>query len=183
MKIGLNRFGSLVSVAAVGVALCLACSSTPTSDIRIHSAVDAKANIAGYKSYAWDTNAGLLQDRTGMWAPKDIDTQAEVQFLIDKKLRDRGMTVVQASPDLLVFTLIVADVKDLEQIKAKGGEAAAGLDPVGKGALLVELVDGHTGKTVWIGAADGEVRGSNSVEVGKERLAYAVDKIFETLPH
>jgi hypothetical protein len=183
MKIGRNRFGSLVSIAAVGVALCLSCASTPTSDIRVHSAADPKSNLAAYKSYAWDTNAGLLHDRTGMWVPKDIDTQAEVQFLIDKKLRDRGMTVVQESPDLLVLTLILADVKELEEIKAKGGQAVAGLDPVGKGALVVELIDSHTGKTIWLGAAEGEVRGSNSVEVSKERLAYAVDKLFERLPH
>jgi hypothetical protein len=56
-------------------------------------------------------------------------------------------------------------------------------DPVGKGALIVELVDGHTGKTVWLGAAEGDLRGSNSLEVAKERLAYAVDKLFDRLPH
>ncbi|HEY3252463.1 MAG TPA: DUF4136 domain-containing protein [Polyangiaceae bacterium] len=183
MKIVINRFSSRASVVALSVALCLSCASTPTSDIRVHSAVDSKSNIAGYKSYAWDLNAGMLKDRTGFWVPKDMDTQAEVQFLIDKKLRDRGMTVVQESPDLLVSMLIAADVKEVEQMKTKHGDAVAGLDPVGKGALLVELVDSQTGKTVWLGAAEGDVRGSNSVEVSKQRLAYAVDKLFEQLPH
>jgi len=182
MKSVVNRFSSLVFGAALGVALCLSCSSTPTSDIRVHSAVDTKSNFAGYKSYAWDTNAGVLKDRTGMWIPKDMDTQSEVQFLIDKKLRDRGLTVAQESPDLLVSMLIAADVKEVEEIKTKKGDAVAGLDPVGKGALLVELVDFHTGKTVWLGAAEGDVRGSNSLEVAKQRLAYAVDKLFERLP-
>jgi hypothetical protein len=115
--------------------------------------------------------------------PKDLDTQSEVQFLIDKKLRDRGMTVAQSSPDLIVSMLIVADVKEVEEIKTKHGDAVAGLDPVGKGALLVELVDSQTGKTVWLGAAEGDVRGSNSVEVAKQRLAYAVDQLFDRLPH
>ena len=183
MKIVVNGFSSLVSVAALSVALCLSCASTPTSDIRVHSAADAKSNMAGYKSYAWDTNAGLLRDQTGVWVPKDMDTQAEVQFLIDKKLRDRGMTVAKESPDLLVSMLIAADVKEVEQMKTKHGDAVAGLDPVGKGALLIELVDSQTGKTVWLGAAEGDVRGSNSVEVSKQRLAYAVDKLFEQLPH
>jgi len=182
MKIVLNRFASLVSSVVLGAALCLSCASTPTSDIRVHSAVDSKSNIAGYKSYAWDLSAGVIQDRTGMWVPKDMDTQAEVQFLIDKKLRDRGMTVAQSSPDLLVSLLIVADVKQVEEIKAKRGEAVTGLDPVGQGALLVELVDSQTGHTVWLGAAEGNVRGSNSVEVSKQRLAYAVDKLFDGLP-
>jgi hypothetical protein len=183
MKMNRDRFTSLISIAALGAALCLSCSSTPTSDIRVHSAADAKSNIAAYKAYAWDTNAGLYRDQTGMWAPKDIDAQAEVKFLVDKKLRERGMTEVQQSPELLVLTLIVADVKQLEEIKAKGGEAATHLDPVGKGALLLELVDAKTAKTVWLGAAEGEIRWSNSVEVSKERLAYAVDKLFDQLPH
>jgi len=182
MKNVVNRFSSLVCSAALSVTFCLSCASTPTSDIRVHSAVDSKANIAGYKSYAWDTNAGVLRDQTGMWVPKDMDTQAEVQFLIDKKLRDRGLTVVQDSPDLLVSMLIAADVKQVEEIKSKHGNAVAGLDPVGKGALLVELVDSQTGLTVWLGAAEGDVRGTNSVEVAKQRLAYAVDKLFEQLP-
>jgi hypothetical protein len=125
----------------------------------------------------------VLQDRTGVWVPKNIDTQSEVQFLIDKKLRDRGLTVAKESPDLIVSMLIAADVQEVEQMKNKHGDAVAGLDPVGKGALLVELVDFRTGKTVWLGAAEGDVRGSNTVEVSKQRLAYAVDQLFDRLPH
>jgi hypothetical protein len=76
----------------------------------------------------------------------------------------------------------LADVKELQALKDKHGEVVGSLDPVGQGALVVELVDSQTGKTVWLGAAEGEVRGSNSVEVAKERLAYAVDKLFDKLP-
>jgi len=182
MNIVFYRLSSMLSVAALSAVLCLSCASTPTSDIHVHSAIDAKANLAAYKSYAWDMNAGVLQDSTGAWTRKDVDTQSEVQFLIDKKLRERGMTQVQASPDLLISTLILADVKQLEEIKSKHGDVASTMDPVGQGALLVELVDSQTGKTVWLGAAEGEVRGSNSVEVAKQRLAYAVDKLFDKLP-
>jgi hypothetical protein len=33
-----------------------------------------------------------------------------------------------------------------------------------------------------MGAAEGEIRQSRSVEDGKKRLAYAVDKMFSQLP-
>ena len=46
MKIVLNRIISLLSVATLGAALCLSCASTPTSDIKVHSAADAKSNLA-----------------------------------------------------------------------------------------------------------------------------------------
>jgi len=177
-----NRLSSIMSVAALSAALCLSCASTPTSDIKVHSAADAKANIGAYKSYAWDLNAGVIQDRTGAWTPKDLDVQSEVQFLIDKKLRDRGMTQAQSAPELIVSVLILADVKELEQMKDKHGEVVGSLDPVGKGALVVELVDSQTGKTVWLGAAEGDIRGSNTTEVAKKRLAYAVDEMFAKLP-
>ena len=48
---------------------------------------------------------------------------------------------------------------------------------------MVELIDAETEKTVWIGGAKGDIRGSTSAEVSKQRLAYAVDELFATLPH
>lgn len=171
--------GALAS--AVG-ALAVGCASTPTSDIRVHSAADKKANIREYKSYAWYESDQLLNDRTGVWVPKDVDTQAEVEYLVNDTLRKRGLTEVQGDPDLLVSALLVADIRDVEEIKSKRGDSVTTFDPVGKGALLIELIDAETGKTVWLGGAEGDVRESRSVEEGKERLAYAVDKLFDELP-
>ena len=170
-------------VPVLGVALSLSCSSASTADIQIHSAVDSKANIAGYKSFAWAGSGALLHDRTGAWVPKDADAQSEVEFLVDKNLRARGLTVVQDKPDLFVSLLIVADVREVQEIKEKRGEGISSFDPVGQGALVVELIDAETGKTVWLGGAEGEVRNSRSVEESKQRLAYAVDKLFAQLPN
>lgn len=174
---------ALSFVVLAGAAPLAACASaTPTSDIRVHSAADTKANLGAYKSYAWHSSEGLLLDRTGVWTAKDVDAQAEIMYLVNKGLRERGMTVARDQPDLLVSLLIVADVNDIEAIKNERGEALSGFDPVGQGALIVELIDADTGKTVWMGGAEGEVRGSRSLDEGKERLSYAVDKLFEQMP-
>jgi len=178
-----GALSAIITVAGLSFgAATTACSSTPTSDIHVHSAADAKANLGEYKSYAWNASAGMLRDRTGIFVPKDVDTQAEVIYLVDKNMRDRGMTQAREQPDLLVSLLFVADVKDVEEIKSSRGAALTTLDPIGEGALLIELIDAETGKTVWLGGAEGEVRGSRTAEESKERLAYAVDKLFETLP-
>ncbi len=179
---GILRAFALFGSLALGVGLSSACSSVPTSDIRVHSAADAKANLAAYHSYAWYDSGGILQDRTGVWVPKDIDTKAEVQFLVDQQLRKREIVLAPSEPDLLVSLLFVADVGDVEEIKSKRGDGLTTFDPVGQGALLVELIDAETGKTVWLGGAEGEVRGSRTTEESKTRLAYAVDKIFDELP-
>jgi hypothetical protein len=171
--------GSLASAIGLGSACG---SSTATGDIRVRSAADTKANLEAYRSFAWFESGGVLQDRTGVWIDKDVDAKAEVEFLVDQKLRNRGLAAAPNEPDLLVSLLIVADVNDVEEIKSKRGDSLTTFDPVGTGALIVELIDAETGKTVWMGGAEGEIRQSRSVEQGKERLAYAVDKLFEKFP-
>jgi hypothetical protein len=168
--------------AVVAGALAAACQSVPTSDIKVHTAVDRKANIKAYKSYAWYGSGGLLVDRTGAWVPKDADAQADVEFFVDKSLRERGLVASREKPELLVGLLLVADVKDVQKIADSRGADLNKVDPVGEGTLLVELIDAQTGKTVWLGGAEAEVRGSRSVEDGRKRLAYAVDKMFAQLP-
>jgi hypothetical protein len=176
-----RHFVAFATASLLG-SLSLGCASTQTSDIRVHSAADKKANIKAYKSYAWYESDQLIHDRTGVWVPKDVDTQAEVEFLVNDTLRKRGLTEVQGEPDLLVSVLIVADIRDVEEIKNKRGEGVTTFDPVGQGALLIELIDSETGKTVWLGGAEGDVRESRTAAESKERLAYAVDKLFDELP-
>lgn len=178
----LTRYFTVFAAVSLLGAASAGCASTPTSDIRVHSAADAKTNIKAYKSYAWYESDQVISDRTGVWVPKDVDTQAEVEFLVNDTLRKRGLTEVQGDPDLLVSVLIVADIRDVEEIKSKRGEGVTTFDPVGQGALLIELIDSETGKTVWLGGAEGDVRESRTAEESKQRLAYAVDKLFDQLP-
>jgi hypothetical protein len=166
-------------LGALGTA---SCASTPTSDIHVHSAADRKTNFHGYRSFAWFAQAHMLNDRTGVWVPRDHDPQAEVKFLIDKKLRGLGLTEGKENPDLWVSLLIVADVNDVEEIKSSRGTQLESFDPVGSGALVVELIDAQTGKTIWMGGAEGELRGSRSVAESNDRLAYAVDKLLDQVP-
>jgi len=163
-------------------ALAIGCASSTTSDIQVRTAADSKASLSGYKSFAWFASQSVLHDRTGVWVPKDADTQSEVEFLVDKGLREHGLSVAQEHPDLFVSLMIVADVRDVQELQHTRGDGLSTFDPVGKGALLVELIDAETGKTVWLGGAQGDVRQSRSSEETKERLAYAVDQIFAQLP-
>jgi hypothetical protein len=172
---------SLVAVLSLALAAS-SCAKTPTSDIHVHSAADAKTNFKGYKTYTWYGTMGVLRDQTGTWMPRDRDTVAELKFLIDKKMRELGLAEAKEVADLQVGMLIVADVQQLEQIQAERAQEVTGFEPVGKGALVVELIDNDTGKTVWMGGAEGEARGSYTVEQSNERLAYAIDKLFDELP-
>jgi hypothetical protein len=159
-----------------------ACTHAKTDDIHVHSAADVKTNFKGYKTYGWYGSLSVLQDQTGTWVPRDRDVMAEVKFLVDKKMRELGLVEVKSNPDLLVGMLIVADVQQLQKLEDERGQAVAGFERVGKGALVVELVDAETNKTVWLGGAEGEAHGGYSTKQSNERLAYAVDKLFDELP-
>ena len=172
----------LAVVVLAGALSAFSCSKTKTNDIQVHSAADAKTNFKGYKSYAWYGGVAAMRDNTGMWIPRDRDAMAEVKFLIDKRLRDMGLTEARDQPDLWVSMLIVGDVQEMKKIKEERGQSLDTFEPVGQGALVVELIDGSTGKTVWLGDAVGEARQSYTTKQSNERLAYAVDRMFDELP-
>src|SRR5690349_10163138 len=75
-----------------------ACSSSSTADIQIHTAVDHKANLSGYKSFAWHSSETVLHDSTGVWVPRGADLQSEIEFLVDKGLREKGLAVGKEQP-------------------------------------------------------------------------------------
>jgi hypothetical protein len=171
-----------VLLAAPLPALLGACSSVSTSDIHVQSASDAKTDLTGYKTFAWSKSDSLLLDRTGVWAEKDFDARQEIEFLVDQALRRHGLVVSQGDPDLWVDLSILAEVQDVEETKTKRREGVT-FDPVGEGALVVELIDAETEKTVWIGGARGDIRHSRTADESKQRLSYAVDEMFKELPH
>jgi hypothetical protein len=108
------------------------------------------------KTFSWLGTASTVVDLTGVWAEKDFDARTEIHFLVDQALRNHGLTISQGEPDLLVDLSILAEVNDVEEKvedeRAKRRDAVP-FDPVGEGALIVELIDAETAKTVWIGGA------------------------------
>ena len=116
-----------------------------------------------------------------MWAPKAYDVGAELKLIVDRELRERGWAE-SAQADVLVTLLVVADVKQLEEIKLNRAQDMAEFVVVGEGAILIELSDAQTGKTVWMGAAGGETRSDYTTEQSKKRLAFAVKQLFNLLP-
>ena len=78
------------------------CATGVTKDIMVKTDSDPKANLAGYKSYAWLGSAAIVFDDKGRWEPPQFDADAEIKFLIDRELRNRGMTEDSANPDLVI---------------------------------------------------------------------------------
>ena len=54
-----------------------ACTSPLVKDIEVDAEADPKANLAGYKTYAWLGSAAILYDPKGRWEPPQFDADAD----------------------------------------------------------------------------------------------------------
>ena len=166
----------LLMLAATG------CGSSLTADIKAESAADEKVNFSGMKSYAWYGGLGALQDDTELWAQPGFDMTQECKFVIDRELRKKGFSESASDPDVFVAFVLVADVNQVRKIDAERGENVENLEGIGKGALLIELIDAETAKTIWLGGATAKVSSKYSDEERKQRLDYAVTELIAQLP-
>jgi len=143
---------------------------------------DPKANISGYKSYAWLGSAAIVFDDEGQWEPPEFDADSEIKFLIDRELRDHGMSEDSVNPDLIVAFAAGIDMDTME-LKSNPEDDLEVLENVPMGALTVILIDAETGFAIWAGVATAEIQEDATTESVKQRLDYAVSEMFAKLPH
>ncbi len=142
---------------------------------------DAKANLKGYKTYAWLVSAQILYDPAGQWEPPQFDADAEVKWLIDRELRKRGMTEVAANPDIIIGFVAGVDMEALELTENPETKLVK-VKNIPKGALALIFIDASTGYPIWIGSAEGNIQEKPSTETVRKRLDYAVSEMFKLLP-
>lgn len=167
------------ALAALLFVLMSACS-TLTQDIEVDAEADPKANLAAYKTYAWLGSAAILYDPRGKWEPPQFDADAEIKFLIDRELRNRGIKEVAVKPDLIVGFAAGIDMEALELVEDKETKLQM-LQNVPSGSLVIVLIDGTTGNPVWAGAAVADVQQEISSEDVRKRLDYAVSQMFKLM--
>ena len=166
---------------AAVILLLAACTTAPTSDIRVEAEADPKASFSGYKTYAWFAAAQILFDPEGQWEPRDVDIDAEVQFIINSELRKRGMSEVSSHPDMLVAYAAGVDMTTLG-LKENPESKEKLLANIPKAGLIVALIDADTGYVIWLGEAVGEVQEQADQATVRARIEYAVREMFRLLP-
>lgn len=170
----------IYTALAVLLFLFMTGCSTLTQDIEVDAEADPKANLAGYKTYAWLGSAAILNDPRGQWEPPQFDADAEIKFLIDRELRNRGIKEVGVNPDLIVGFAAGIDMEALELVENKETKLQM-LKNVPQGSLVVVLIDGVTGNPVWASAAVADVQQKISSDDVRKRLDYAVTKMFKLM--
>jgi len=161
--------------------LVAGCATIDTSDIKIDSAADPTVKFSGYTSYAWLGSASILYDPAGQWEPPGFDADAEISFLIDGELRQRGLSENSANPDLIVAFAAGVDMAAIIE-KIDPDSKVASLENVPEGGLVVVLIDAYTGVPVWVGIATAEIQQNSDQDTIKQRLQYAVSSMFKEIP-
>lgn len=168
--------GMLVLALVLG-----ACANPLTKNINVDSQVSDTADFSAIKTYRWLASAQILNDPKGQWEPRGLDSDAEIRFLINRELRARGITEVDANPDVFVAYIGGVDMDSMEWQKDPKTDMQV-LKAQPEGALAIVLVDAQTGDPVFGGVASDRVESEQTVENARIRLDYAVTQIFRRMP-
>lgn len=170
MKLHTLLLSLLLSASILGCA-------TVTKDIKVDAESDPTVNLAGYQTYAWLVSAEIVNDAHGNWEPPGFDADAELRFLINRELRNKGLQEVTTRPDL--FIAFAAGINmDVFEISSKPESEMYTIKNAPKGALVVVMIDPATRNPVWAGSAVGDVKPARKSDEVSKRLAYAVKTMF-----
>ena len=149
---------------------------TETSDIKVASQKSSKADLSGYKSYAWFVSANVLVDDNAQYVARGYDVDAYVKNAIQQQLDKKGKLEDNSEPDFLLSYISGLNMDSV--IEKVDEEGKAYLKTLPKTAIAVVMIDGSNGRLIWTGVAKGEFLDKLSDEESRERIDYAIKKMF-----
>lgn len=148
------------------------------------------APVAGAVEYTFDREADFLSFRTYSLREGTVAYRLEAEKLIQdavrRELEARGLESSEDSPDLLVYTYVLADRQTSEKLAdpdywefITGGNSRTAWD-FGAGTLVIDIVDAETGEVVWRAVSAGTVKGP--FEKMRKRIEKSIAKMFLQYP-
>ncbi|RUM69720.1 MAG: hypothetical protein DSZ09_05255 [Sulfurovum sp.] len=152
---------------------------TSTKDINVEQATSKKVDMKGYKTYAPLLAGGMLIDSKGTWVPRNMDLDAEIQYMTKKELDKRGKKQVLTNPDFYVTYVVGVDMDTVEEKVSKKDQVT--LSNIPSAALALIFIDAQTNEVIWMAEADGELKQNLSDKKVKQRLDRTIKKMFRGL--
>jgi hypothetical protein len=150
-----------------------------TNDIDVESVTNEKANLKAYKNYQFLEESGFVEsDKRGGLKGGSEKTAALIEEIINARLQERGKTPVAQNPD---FYVVYIGGTDKDAVKVKLDENGKKIvESAPEAALLIMLIDAHTGSVLRLSTAEGELK-SLPAQQQKERIEYAVKKMLKEI--
>lgn len=152
---------------------------TSTKDIDVAQATSKKVDMKGYKTYAPLLPSGILIDSQGAWVPRNMDMNAEIQYMTKKELDKRGKKQVLTNPDFYVTYVVGVDMDSVKQKVSKRDQVT--LSQVPSTALALIFIDAQTNQVIWMAEAAGELKQNLSDAKVKKRIDRTIKKMFRGL--
>ena len=173
----MNKLRSVFSLVFI---IMLSACVTTTADIEVSAAADPKAKLSGYKTYSWLAAGAWLVDPSDKWQPPGFTAGDTTKDLIDREMGKRAFTLTDKDPDLTVAFLIGINM-EATKFRTDPELATKLLRNVPQGSLGIVLIDAETGYVIWMAQATADIQKHASDDLVRERLDYAVTKMFEQL--
>jgi uncharacterized protein DUF4136 len=185
---GMSRLGRSVVAALWGCAalFTLALVAAPALALDVKTDNDKTADFSHRKTYAW---------KTGTEAPNPL-TEQKIHMAVDAALRAKGLTPVDANPDLWVVTH--ASVTSEERINVEtfgygggwgwngwyawGPATTVRIANTETGVLLVDILDGPEAKLIWRGIAHDTLPDIPNPDKVAKKVTSAVTRMFKAFP-
>jgi hypothetical protein len=162
---------------ALTCALALIALPAIVSAQKVRTDFDPSVDFSAFKTFAWTD---------GTPSPNPFGEQ-RIHQIVEAALVAKGLTRVDAHPDLLVATHVVTqERKELTTYgyggswRWGGGTATTTVDTYTEGTLAVDLVNATTKQLVWRGV--GTDTASDKAEKNTKKVQKAVDKMFTNYP-
>jgi hypothetical protein len=143
---------------------------------------DDQADFSQYKTYAWGE---------GGWVAMKSMTEANIHKAVEQELKGKGITKVDAQPDLHVITYASGTSdQSVDAISfayvpntwTAWFSAATTSRTTTKGRLVVDLVDVKSGHLVWRGIAMENLGLDPNTQSTGKKVFKVVKKMFEEYP-
>lgn len=138
----------------VCVTVCMALAAGFASAATVQTDHNPSVNFSTYKTYAWRAKPPSEEaDPTGNFRK----LHRLVLQTADDELKDRGYVLTEDDPDFYLSYSAVANASMfLNQIVVEGGWRVGRMEAYANGNLIIEFLDGDSGKAIWRGwASDG----------------------------
>jgi hypothetical protein len=175
MKVTMLIF--LLSVTAAGA-----------QEVTVRSYKADNVDLREYATYSWSVQIENQMD-DGRCFANDLMLKADVRTAVHAELQDRGYTMVEEDPDLIVNFRIFDKATVLKSARSYGATYWAKEEKfsddqseneikVEVGTLIISLLDKENGKLVWQGFASGLVRKDELIK-DEGKIQEAVSLLFE----
>ena len=168
-----------------GVLFCLVLGSGfPLAKAGVEVEWDRKVDFSGFKTYAW---------MKGTEAPSPL-TEKRIHTAVEDELKARSLTLAEEAPDFQIVTHASSSTSERLDVNGFGyagygytqwqdfGPAVMNIRDSSHGTLVVDILDGESGRLIWRGVASENLGiDSNPEKVGKKVFSL-VKQMFRKFP-